>query len=301
MNEEFENSDLLIKWLNNELNAEELDQLKKDPRFPQYQKILNEIETWSLPKLNTDQSYERLVSSRPKAKVVTWYQTAAFRVAATITIILGSIVYILSNSGVTTISTGLAETREVVLPDSSKVFLASSSSITFDKNDWDSKRNLEMTGSVFFDVKKEGNPFEVAFESGIVKVLGTSFEIKSLENFASVMCYSGRVSVESHVATATLMKGKGVRIEDSGYSLFEFENHTWQQAVTRLHQAKLSVVFRLLESHFKIKIDSGNVDLNRTFTGAFPNNDINAALDVISNSMGLTYQRVENAVTFSEK
>ncbi|VTR48994.1 FecR family protein [Sphingobacterium thalpophilum] len=79
-----------------------------------------------------------------------------------------------------TVTTRNGEIFEVVLPDGSRVWLNSASSLTF-KSDLakNSTRTVKLRGEGYFEVRKNRRPFIVATESQEVHVLGTHFNINA--------------------------------------------------------------------------------------------------------------------------
>lgn len=70
----------------------------------------------------------------------------------------------------------------IQLPDGSKVWLNSESSISYQENFSDSLRSIQLEGEAYFDVVKDSlRPFVVDFEALSVSVLGTEFNISAFE------------------------------------------------------------------------------------------------------------------------
>ncbi len=68
----------------------------------------------------------------------------------------------------------------LVLPDSTQVWLNAGSRITYDKNFGAATREVTLTGEAFFDVARNaGRPFVIHTERIDIKVLGTRFNVKS--------------------------------------------------------------------------------------------------------------------------
>lgn len=291
-----------IHWINNELSSEELERFQLTPEHEEYNRIFDEVESWTVAPLDTASSFQQLTNKRDTIQLVPWYHTIAFKVAASVLLVCAFVFYITDLDSTLTISTGVAESKDLILPDSSKVYLSSSSSISYDEGNWGQQRSLDLTGTAYFDVRK-GGEFVVAFDLGTVQVLGTSFEIKSFENFASISCYDGEVSVLSGDGTPIrLRKGMGLIITKRSSSVpFTFENVNWQKGIRRFHGVPLSLVFRSIEADFGVEINAETVNLQRTFTGAYPESSLEAALNVVSNSMGLTYERNNNKVSFEDQ
>lgn len=98
------------------------------------------------------------------------------------------------------VRTGLCETKDVTLPDSSKITLNSGSLIIYPDKFSGSKRNVYLTGEAVFDVTHDDlKPFEVSTADFIVKVHGTKFNVSAYsddEKVSATLC-RGSVSVLS--------------------------------------------------------------------------------------------------------
>jgi len=79
-----------------------------------------------------------------------------------------------------------SRTTQIQLPDGSVVRLNSSSSLTYDKNFGKNLREVNLTGEAFFDVTKDSShPFVIHTKVIDIKVLGTSFNVRSYPNDAN--------------------------------------------------------------------------------------------------------------------
>lgn len=68
----------------------------------------------------------------------------------------------------------------LVLPDGTKVWLNSSSQLTYDKNYGNKLREVSLSGEAYFDVVKNADkPFVIHTTKMDIKVLGTAFNVKS--------------------------------------------------------------------------------------------------------------------------
>lgn len=95
---------------------------------------------------------------------------------------------------------------EVLLPDSSHVWLNSESELTFPDYFLDTLRVVKITGEAYFDVKPKPNcPFIVEFNNTRVKVLGTQFNINSYNRSESkVTLVEGKIAVMNSKKTLFL-------------------------------------------------------------------------------------------------
>lgn len=102
------------------------------------------------------------------------------------------------------------EIEELTLPDSSLVWLNSSSRLTCASGYGVSNRNLTLEGEAYFDVVKDSLPFVVSTGRAAVKVLGTAFNLRDYpeEESASVSLFRGSVSFGGKSSTLVLEPGQ---------------------------------------------------------------------------------------------
>ena len=83
---------------------------------------------------------------------------------------------------VNTLSTGYGGFTKVVLPDGSRVWLNSLSSLRFPNVFAGRDREVELTGEAFFEIEKNTHPFHVHVNGSDIEVLGTHFNINAYAN-----------------------------------------------------------------------------------------------------------------------
>ncbi len=92
-------------------------------------------------------------------------------------------------------ATRIGEQLDIVLKDGSHLYLNTNSSIHTDLNDQRRLITLQQ-GEVFFDVAKDSSrPFLVETENGIIRVLGTQFNVLSSQQGSIVTVLEGSVGV----------------------------------------------------------------------------------------------------------
>ncbi|MEM6359544.1 MAG: FecR domain-containing protein [Bacteroidota bacterium] len=291
-----DNDDLLIRWLDGSLTKEELENIKNSEDYRDYGKIISEVDSWELPSLDVKSSYSGLKNKLPSKKTITWYQTTAFRLAASIALIALALSYIFLKDSNQEFSAGISETKEFFFPDSSSITLRPGSTVLFNPNEWTATRKVRLTGRAFFDVRK-GQPFSVEFGESKVEVLGTSFEITSEKNFNEVICYSGKVRATINQQVFDLPEGKGVTYPDLKEPQLFTTAGFWARDRVNFQQAPLSVVLESLEKHFGLSIESDKVDVNRSFTGAFTIDNADEGLEMVLETMDIDYEKNGETVT----
>jgi len=292
MAENQHDSDKFIKWLNGDLPKKEAEKLAD---YKKHQAILNEVDNWSVAPLNEQRSYEELqskLSSQSNTKVVPFYQTTVFKLAASLLLVATVAIYLFVIQPTETIyTTAIGETKLVTLPDGSTVQMGASSKLGFNEDNWDENRALHISGTGYFQVKK-GSDFEAQFDLGKVVVLGTAFEIKSHKDYASVKCYEGKVAVQTDKTSTELIPGEGAELQpDRIIRPFKFSRLNWSSNRSRFHSAPLYVVIQLLESQYGIVIEVGSADISKKYTGVFTHNNVDLALKTVFEPMAIKYDK----------
>ena len=273
----------LAKWLNNELTEAELSEFKKSDEYATYQKIKATSALLEAPNFDDTLVYENILAAR-ETKVVTLKPFRGFlRVAAVIAILLtGS--YFFINSLDTSISTQLAERREIQLPDNSEIILNADSKISYSEKKWEKKRAIKLNGEAFFKVAK-GKKFTVSTDAGSIAVLGTQFNVEHREGFFEVTCFEGLVSVSYQNSEKKLPAGTSFLVVNGKIMTDTATKNgtpSWIQNESSFKSIPLKYVFAEFERQFNKQVKTKDIDENQLFTGTFSNTDIKIALESIS-------------------
>lgn len=127
-----------------------------------------------------------------------------------------------------TVVTQLVERSQVVLPDGTKVWLNSSSSVEYVAPFFSRQRRVKMEGEAYFEVEHDRRaPFVVSTNGLDIEVLGTRFNIRNDDN--------------EHRVTTVLLEG-AVKAYASGREQASVRLHPAQQLVfdTRTHAMRLT-------------------------------------------------------------
>lgn len=297
--------DYLAKWLNNELTEAELSEFKKTDSYATYLKIRDTTDTLEQPDFDIDQAWKQLESKRSQEepKVITLSPFKSFlKVAAVAAIVLGG-AYFYLNFQNESISTQYAETKEIILPDTSEIRLNAESQISYDEKKWDKKRNISLKGEAFFKVAK-GKAFTVTTEQGTITVLGTQFNVENREDFFEVTCYEGLVSVVYDGEETKLPAGNSIIAINgklSKSSAIIDGQPSWMQNESSFQSIPLKFVLAEFQRQHNIKVDSEGVDTNMLYTGSFSNTDKDLALKSISIPLQIKFTLKGSNVQFYEE
>jgi len=290
--------DLIQKWLNHDLNAEELEAFKKLEDYNALVNLDTHLKTFKAPEYQTSEELSFVLNKIKSSKSTTqnWVR-AAIRIAAVV-VICFSVYYSLTLD--TTIKT-LAANKEtnIELPDASTISLNALSSVTFNRHNWSKKRTVELEGEAFFKVAK-GSKFEVQTEFGTVTVLGTQFNVKERDNYFEVICYEGKVGVTYQNQQTTLLAGDSFLMMDGKLIAKEKEKlatPSWLNNESKFISMPYHVVLEEFERQYNVTIDPSDVDLSQRLNVTFPHNNIDVALKAITLPLQVTYSKTKNTIT----
>jgi ferric-dicitrate binding protein FerR (iron transport regulator) len=212
--------ELLKKYVLNELSEEEGRSLQQWSNASELNKnIFQEVISddtfkealisgkWDDTTRNWEAVLSRLESAAPRISFTKKYFYRAAALAASLLILvglgIGSLYYYIQNRGYsdtdfTYIYSPRGQRTQVILPDSSKVWLNSETSIRYPVSFNRKSREVTIIGEAFFKVKKNPDkPFYVNTSDVKVKVYGTSFNVKAYPNekYIETTLIEGKLSV----------------------------------------------------------------------------------------------------------
>lgn len=302
MNNKFTRNNLISRWLDNRLNEDEKKQLESSGELDELKVVIDEIDTWQIPKLDVEAGLKDLNNrkktvSNTQVKSIHKNNYGWMKIAASIAILM-TISYLSWNyfmNQTTTITTLVAENKTVELPCGTIVKVDALSKVSFKENDWENKRTIFLDGQAFFDVTK-GKPFTVVTDLGKIDVLGTQFNVKVAPDTFEVSCYEGKVNVEyGDKDQKILTKGKSV-IGEKNILVSNSHNSTtpdWINNVSKFNKDTLSAITKELEKYYDIKIELPKKYEHLEFTGTLTHKDLNTALNTLFSSMEIKY-RIDN-------
>lgn len=180
------------------------------------------------------------------------------------------------------------------LPEGSLILLNAKSTAQYHSGTFSEDRLIKLDGEAFFEVK-EGSAFSVQTANGVVKVLGTSFNVKSFANIFEVKCYTGVVEVQAGGSSSVLNPGTSVRLNPDGLEngTFDPAEADWRNGNISFNNAALSEVFAEMERQFDVEIQYEG-DPDRRFTGMFTDESVQEALAIVATSMNLSVENLSN-------
>jgi transmembrane sensor len=192
---------------------------------------------------------------------------------------------------------------DYTLPDGSEVTLNADSKLTFSKNNFNKRRNLELKGEAFFHVQK-GKTFTVNTNWCEVKVLGTSFNVHARENLCKIRCLSGKVMVTAGTQGLIILPGESAIVSNNIVTKNQDKNigtvSNWRIGEFYYENTSLNKIFKEIERQYNITFALPEIN-DLFFTGSFSNKNLIDALDIVCIPMGLTYEIGSHGKIFVRK
>ena len=276
----------LAKWLNNELEGEELKAFEASDDFAVYQKIKHYSAELKTPDFNEDKMLQTILKTKKSNKIS--LQKVFLRIAAVLIISFGITLAVKNFANFTEFSAH-GETTEFLLPDNSAVVLNSGSSVEYKKWNWNNERKLKLDGEAYFKVAK-GKKFEVATNLGTVSVLGTQFNVKNRNKRLDVSCYEGKVQVNYQNQNVILTKGMTISFENGTQINADQTNQStpeWLKNEVHFTKEKLQAILDEISRQYAIEIEYTGKPTNQVFSGTIPMNDLDVALEIIATTYHL--------------
>lgn len=254
--------------------------------------------------------FKARIQPRKTARITPLFSRTVFRIAAAATVLIGGVILLLQlNAGnVQVIETAANETRQVVLPDESTIWLNENSTLTY-QSAFDT-RQVNLTGEAFFDVTHNpAHPFSIASGAGFVQVLGTSFNVSNHpgEDLIVVTVATGRVAL-SHVdstARTILEAGYQGMLSKANGTLRRQPNSNpdflaWRAQPLAFNGTTFTDVVTMLQTHFAIVIEPPNAALAEcTFTGEFESPALSEVLAALSFSLNVDASVTQGVYAFT--
>lgn len=200
------------------------------------------------------------------------------------------LIHLLTDNKQTEILT-LNDTKEVLLPDSSRVTINKNSRILYPKHFKTASREVYLSGEAYFKVKGDKNrPFLVITDKTVVKVVGTAFNVKTTKEETQVLVSSGTVyfyDKKKPDHQISLSKGESGSFSSDGQtlkkSLTQSSNcDAWATGKLVFEQTSLSEVVRDLSQYYQTSITLENNALGKCkLTAVFDHQSLDAVLNML--------------------
>ena len=239
------------------------------------------------------------------------------RIAAMLALVSGLALYFYSHkqTGSPNYQMAMADTDSIIeytLADSSEITLNEQASLWYAKNYGKKERRVKLNGEAFFSVKHDTQkPFIVESSGTYVRVTGTSFNIKGAEadslvevcvKTGSVVFFTGSNDGITLIAGETgyfnKNNGKFTKTETADANVAAYANRLFV-----FYNTTLNEVFRQLNKVYRTHLVVSDGELGKqVITVTFDNDNIDTIIDIISETLNLSYTRKDgDLVVFENK
>lgn len=204
--------------------------------------------------------------------------------------------------------TKIGEIAEVVLPDGTKVWINENSRLSIAQDYGEETRNVVFLGEAYFEVEKDKDrPFRIEAGTGVVEVIGTSFNIESGET-VKVNVTSGTVALygkDNIDEKLVLQKGEGGLLQEMNLFRSEYKNENflaWKTGKMVFITDELSQIAESLEKYYRRTVHFETAELAKCrITTTFHNISFEEAIEIISLTMNLDAEFTDNGVILKGK
>ncbi|MBP3518515.1 MAG: FecR family protein [Parabacteroides sp.] len=181
-----------------------------------------------------------------------------------------------------TIYVPAGQRAELILSDSTKVWLNAKTTLTFPSHFDNNSRSVTLDGEGYFDVTHDKNkPFIVKTNQYDIKVLGTEFNVRSYNQNAvfETSLLKGSIQIESadHLAKLLLEPNEKAYMEQGKLKtapITQYDYFLWKDGLICFDDNTIEELFQKLQLYFDVNIIVKNTSiLEQRYTGKFRTGD----------------------------
>ena len=304
MNENSQMQYLIRKFVEGKVSEEELDVLQDFLKTPEGLAALETVMNEHQLEFVQDQvtflrSVSQLPEHRTKRRIHPGLAVAASLIG--IFIVASIYLYLSRKPDLVHYQTEAGQTLELLLPDNTKVTLNARSTLSYQR-DWSDapERKVTLVGEALFKVVHNAQvPFLVYADGVNVRVLGTTFDVKSYQDDISVetTLVEGKVVIENQGKSllelrpnqkAVYNKGNGQILLEEASSELET---SWTRGVLVFEDKPFGEIIKVLQRRYGVKIEVSNeTSLNCKFNATIENESLADVLKLFGSNGTMKYE-----------
>lgn len=270
--------------------------------------------------VDVDREWERLFSSIEKKTISKMKIRRLFlqymKYAAAVVLGIGvslSTLYLTNQENLSTVGnyklvTSKGEKSYLQLPDGTRVWLNSCTTLEYAENYGHSNRSIYLDGEAYFEVAKNKDlPFVVKANGIDVKAIGTAFNVSAYmeDSQLTTTLFNGKVAVQPTLTKQeVLLEPNQVAVYDKSRNKIEVVPYDkklfaqWRRGFLSFKMMYLQDITKLLERNYNVVFRYENQGIKKLrFSGSFRNNeDLSEILNVIKTNTGIRYQILKDTI-----
>lgn len=318
--------ELIIKFINNRCNDEELLEVKQwlDESDENAELVFGLEKTSMLARsVNSSQEeHDRILSSVKEriaddtARQSRLRRRAIYRWSAAAAVFAGIIIcvsFLFSRSGANMITyTANNGLLSLTLPDSTRVWLNKNASITYPAVFAQNRREVKVNGEAYFEVTHDATrPFIAKGRRLDVTVLGTKFNFESsADNENSVSLLEGKVEVKQSQSKDGVVLSPGQKAEFNPHNGQMEVTQTnaalaavWHDGLIHFHNSNIQDIAASLEELYNVSVSvESSIDKSKTYSGETVfYESVDSSLSALCETLPLKYTRQGTHIILSAK
>lgn len=169
---------------------------------------------------------------------------------------------------------------ELILPDSTRVWLNAHSKLIYPVSFGKGNRQVELNGEAYFDVvHNEKQPFIVKTRQMDIQVLGTEFNVTSYSSDFEVSLLRGCIELSSPSLSSTykVKEKEHVKLKDNKLivnNITDYDYFRWKEGLICFNNESVATIIEKLKLFYDIDIETHNKKfLNSRYSGKFRTKD----------------------------
>ena len=169
---------------------------------------------------------------------------------------------------------------ELILPDSTRVWLNAHSKLIYPVSFGKGNRQVELNGEAYFDVvHNEKQPFIVKTRQMDIQVLGTEFNVTSYSSDFEVSLLRGCIELSSPSLSSTykVKEKEHVKLKDNKLivnNITDYDYFRWKEGLICFNNESVATIIEKLKLYYDIDIETHNKKfLNSRYSGKFRTKD----------------------------
>lgn len=281
--------------------------------------VWDESETVKQPDLQQKERYRKEAAallSKIKRKSFSISTKQIIRIAASVAMLLTVSIGIyqyrngnyLTQNDYIELKVNRGETKHLILSDGTKLFLNAGSSIKYPAVFRGKNRNVELNGEAYFEVFHDAKkPFIIHAATMDIKVLGTSFDVKSYneDDKVIVSVNSGKVQVDMNESMMRLVANEQIILDKKNgeiqKNIINIEDaKSWMKGGLSFKNTSIQNVAKELMRIYNCNIIiEDSVAMNIEVSGAIDNKNLDSVLKSIYYSTGIKSRKELDKIILS--
>ncbi len=206
-------------------------------------------------------------------------------------------------NGYNQLKTPKAGEYKMILPDGTKVFLNSASTISFSNNFNKGDRRVELNGEAYFEVAHNKDlPFVVKFNKTEVEVLGTHFNISAYNaESTKTTLLEGAIKIRTEKDQGILKPGDEANVANGMLNVHQVDTYksvAWKEGMFYFHEDGITEILDQIARWYDVKIEYRGTPGTKKYSGDIRREaSLNQVLQMLNAVSGAKFDLKDRTVT----